>query len=466
MSKRYKRGTIALLLSPVGLLVISATRLLIISNYNSTTATAIAASGGYVNTLLGSVIPFIPVTLPYLALVLIGFRRFFIAALTISAALFTSPANMTFPKLTLPHSGNIFKHDWHQLVTDHPKQTAFTIVILVLAALLAAWQWDSDARDDVTADIKRIPGLVRPVKRWLPKPPARSTRGKGRQDGRDHNPDVTTIAREHHVSGLAVQRWANGRLWFRGRTLFSTLAIFAVAALCISYVYPFPRSKDYYEAIMRTPWLPAEMILLRSGDRIVGYPLSTANGWMEVLSDASRTIQYVPLGDVQAQVVCNGSDQAELAASSRPVFSLLKSASAGTPPCGSPISTRLQVLRWMTTSLRTSNTSFRIIPQLSNIRVCSTGPIAVTLSVELRRVSASFRIGVNENVSMKPARVRFVPSGLHASSSFTFIGNVPASSDPRAYVLDVEWRSPTGQPSSVERANVSVQYTGPTGRCA
>ena len=54
------RRSIALILSPVGLLLISAGRLIIVSNFNTTTAVTIASSGGFVNTLLGTVIPLVP----------------------------------------------------------------------------------------------------------------------------------------------------------------------------------------------------------------------------------------------------------------------------------------------------------------------------------------------------------------------------------------------------------------------
>ena len=55
----------ALLVTPVGLALISAVRLLIISNYNVTTAVTVAESGGYINTFLGSLIPLVPVLMPY-----------------------------------------------------------------------------------------------------------------------------------------------------------------------------------------------------------------------------------------------------------------------------------------------------------------------------------------------------------------------------------------------------------------
>jgi hypothetical protein len=73
------------------LALISAVRLLIISNYNVTTAVTVAESGGYVNTFLGSLIPLVPVFMPYLALIFLAFRRFILCALTVVATALISP---------------------------------------------------------------------------------------------------------------------------------------------------------------------------------------------------------------------------------------------------------------------------------------------------------------------------------------------------------------------------------------
>jgi len=92
VTRRLSRSaTITLLLSPVGLLVISVMRLLIITDYNTTTALAVASSGGYVNTLVGTVIPLAPIVLPYVALVLLFSNRVLIAIAALLAVAFTSP---------------------------------------------------------------------------------------------------------------------------------------------------------------------------------------------------------------------------------------------------------------------------------------------------------------------------------------------------------------------------------------
>lgn len=87
--------TIALLLSPVGILLISITRLLIVSNYNIETALTVASSAGYVNTLVGSLIPIVPVFMPFLGLALLFLNRFILGMLAFFAVIFSSPTAIT-----------------------------------------------------------------------------------------------------------------------------------------------------------------------------------------------------------------------------------------------------------------------------------------------------------------------------------------------------------------------------------
>lgn len=311
MRRRWRLGTIALLLSPLGIVVVSATRLLLIANYNPTTATAIASSGGYVNTLLGSVIPLVPVALPYLALVLVGFKRYFLAGLTAAAALIVSPARVTFPKLAFSNSNNAVKADLHKFAGVHPTQTLWTGAILLVAALLAAWQWDRDVREDVIDDVNRIKGLPWPVRRRAPQYPGSATRNP--------NPEIAEVARKYRVTPLAVQQWANRGIWFRHRTLVFLVILWIASLLYVPYIYPFPRSITYYEAMLHQPWLPAERITLSSGGDVVGYPLTIDGGWMVVLVDRTRSIQYISTKDVMARTVCQTGQQAILVAATSPV---------------------------------------------------------------------------------------------------------------------------------------------------
>jgi hypothetical protein len=91
LSRLRRSGTITLLISPIGILIIAATRLLIVSNYNTVTASAILTSSGYVNTLLGSVLPVVQIYMPYVALALLFFGRFVPSMLAFLAAALISP---------------------------------------------------------------------------------------------------------------------------------------------------------------------------------------------------------------------------------------------------------------------------------------------------------------------------------------------------------------------------------------
>jgi hypothetical protein len=130
ISDRLTRSaTIALLLSPAGLLIIAAARLLIISDYNTATASAIVSSSGYVNTLLGTIIPLIPIIMPYLALILLFFNRVIPGILALVATAFISPtAVASRPAITGPAA-----KDWNQIVNTH---FFFFIGLLVAVAVL------------------------------------------------------------------------------------------------------------------------------------------------------------------------------------------------------------------------------------------------------------------------------------------------------------------------------------------
>ena len=119
-----RSATIALLLSPVGLLIISVARLLIVSNYNPATALAIASSGGYADTLLGTVIPLIPIIMPYLALVFLFFNRVILAILAFVATVFVSPVAVARPAVR-----GIVDRDWHFI------RHAPVVIIIIMIAL-------------------------------------------------------------------------------------------------------------------------------------------------------------------------------------------------------------------------------------------------------------------------------------------------------------------------------------------
>jgi hypothetical protein len=118
-----RSATIALIGSPIGLLVVSVIRLLIVADYNPATALAIVSSGGYVDTLLGTIIPLVPLLTPYLALVLLFFNRVIPGLLTLLAAAFMSPV--------APEAAHLTGHAWY-LITH---RNVLVLAVLVLLAV-------------------------------------------------------------------------------------------------------------------------------------------------------------------------------------------------------------------------------------------------------------------------------------------------------------------------------------------
>lgn len=127
-----RSATIALIASPVGLLLISVARLLIISNYDTTTASAIVSSGGYVDTLLGTTIPLIPVFLPYIALALLYFNRVILGILSLGTALIISPTALTRASIV-----QLLQRDWNRILHASGGMQVFMVVMAgVLLCLL------------------------------------------------------------------------------------------------------------------------------------------------------------------------------------------------------------------------------------------------------------------------------------------------------------------------------------------
>ena len=128
--RRLGRSTaIALILSPAGLLFIAVTRLLIISNYNSVTAVTLVSSSGYVNTLLGTIIPLVSIFMPYIALVLLFFRKVVPGILALAAAVMITPTRLS--RVTLL---NLMRSD---LQSVSKLGGAPAVIFLFIAALTA-----------------------------------------------------------------------------------------------------------------------------------------------------------------------------------------------------------------------------------------------------------------------------------------------------------------------------------------
>jgi hypothetical protein len=302
------KRSIALILSPVGLLLISAGRLIIVANFNTTTAVTIASSGGFVNTLLGSIIPMVPVFIPYVALLLLLFRRFLLSILTFAFAAFISPTS-----ITLAEGGALAKADWSQLLS-HIASYRTAAILVGLVILAAVWAYNRSFAEGASIVAWMVVALT--ILMAVPiinlSMPLRLASSNERRivlqasagiygfSGRD----ILVVAAVVAIVFVALtfRNAVDGLSWLLigGVALVASIALFPY----VHSIYPVPRDRNYYAEATHAMWLPAERIVLNSNEIYYGYVLSSDSDWFTVLLANSRTIAYVPAADVVARSVC------------------------------------------------------------------------------------------------------------------------------------------------------------------
>jgi hypothetical protein len=315
------RRSLAWLLSPVGLLLISAGRLIIVSDYNTTTAVTIASSGGFLNTLLGSVIPLVPVFMPYLALLLLLFRRFLLSILAFAFAIFITPA-----PISLAATLNLAKEDWNVLVAEvSSERLAVIVIILIVVSLL--WLYNRSFAEALSAIVVIVVAIV--LMYSAPGVPPTSPFQLSVASAREHeltgrftsavSPDrlimVTFALAVVFTLVFLTYRFVlqyngdappTGAVVTLGPLLSIAAAVIATIALFpyVYNIYPIPQRSSYYAEVAHQMWLPAEELALTSGQIDTGYVLATDSDWFTVLLAARRTIVYLPTRDILTRSVC------------------------------------------------------------------------------------------------------------------------------------------------------------------
>jgi hypothetical protein len=132
---------------------------------------------------------------------------------------------------------------------------------------------------------------------------------------------------------------------------------------------------------------------------------------------------------------------------------------------GTNSSLDLQRSKFTTTMATTSSRTFQPIPGLSGLNICALNQVTATLSVELNGAPAGFQIRIDAAGTMQPGAVRLVPAGPHDSFSFTFVNSVAPFEANDNHSFDVEWRSPTGTATTLERGTFNLQYQRGTQQC-
>jgi hypothetical protein len=265
-SSRVTRALWAAALSPGVVVFASAIRLLIIANYDPTTALSIAAANGVIGTLLGTLIPLIPPFLPVLALILLALWKRILFGFAVFGIALVSPAYTTLKSalrtteqqfvncsqaLNSRNSAHLLSLCWK---ADRPS-LIFGFIIVVIIAI--------DNQSKITSKLF------------------------GDKD------DETKS--EWSVVGTAVGQLA---LAVPIAILFATLFFFTTT------IYHIPTNMSEVSSVVSKPWLPSELMTVKAGSEHVGYTLSDNNGWFVFLLERTRTIEYIPSDDVVSRTLC------------------------------------------------------------------------------------------------------------------------------------------------------------------
>lgn len=306
--KRLPLAVRALLLSPAVVLFASATRLLLICNYNAAVATKLAASGGIVQTLLGTIIPLLPPYLPLLVLVLLVCRQWKVLVLAAFAMILVSPVHASLLDGVRSGIHSLAQLEKHHSLTDlwreYRWQMVGVFVTLVLALVAAPdrfrWKTRGEIIDKIDYEIKRA---EKEAEFELLISDSWSIAGEQELRARQAAHEV--------MLGTIGRRWQNARrrrgftvLW---RVLYGLLVALVASTgfIFIANLYSIPLTGDDVSTALHTPWLPPERITLKNHSTDVGYVLSTNDGWFTVLDEKTRTIEYIAGDEVETRTVCS-----------------------------------------------------------------------------------------------------------------------------------------------------------------
>ena len=304
--------SIRLILGPLGLLLISAARLIIVANFNTTTAVTIASSGGFLNTLLGTVIPLVPVFMPYFALILLLTRHFLLSILAFAFTAFITPTSITLTDVLY-----LVQTDWYHLVIM-VSDSRRAIIIAVLVILVLLWIYNRSLLEALSA----VVALAVAVALLFALPNLLLSQRLQLAGNNEHRIVLQASSGAHGFSGpqilmvlivlavvfifLAYPKSFDGQLEGYSWLLSVVVALIATLALFpyVRYIYPVPQYRNYYTEAAHSMWLPAEKIELSTHRVYYGYIVSSDGGWFTLLSANSRKIIYLSADDVVGRSVC------------------------------------------------------------------------------------------------------------------------------------------------------------------
>ncbi len=314
------RRSIALILSPAGVLLISAARLIIVANFNTTTAVTIASTGGAVNTLLGTVVPLVPVFMPYLALFLLLFRRFLLSIMTFIFAAFISPTS-----ISLVEGFGIAKTYWERTSTIVLAHLGWYIPI-ILFIFVALWIYNRSFVEGISSVVvifAAVTLLIALPNLHFPMPVQAASSGEHRILI-SATAETSTLSRRWILDLLILTlvylliRYLRPKTLIGGVDSFGWLLTGVIAVVAtvaffpyVHFIYPVPQDHSYYAEVTHNMWLPEERIELNTRLVYYGYVLSSDTEWFTVLLANSRVIAYLSADEIVERSVCQPSMPAQ-----------------------------------------------------------------------------------------------------------------------------------------------------------
>ena len=268
ISRRLTKTLWTAALSPGVVVFASAIRLLIIANYDPTTALSIAAANGVVGTLLGTLIPLIPPFLPLLALILIALRKPLLFLFAFFGALLVSPGYTTI-KSAAHATEQQFINAWRAINSSHNSKHLLTLC------------WKADRASVIFGVVVAVIIAIDSHKKIANRVTADETESESSLAA-----TVMMVALGQLIWGLLLV------------ILFAPLFFFTTT------IYHIPWNMNEVSSVVSKPWLPTELITVKTGSSRVGYTLSNSDGWYVFLLERTRTIEYIPSDDVVSRTLC------------------------------------------------------------------------------------------------------------------------------------------------------------------
>ncbi|MFI7696084.1 hypothetical protein ACIBQ6_43935 [Nonomuraea sp. NPDC049655] len=288
------------ILSPIVLIFGSAIRLLIISNYDSSTAGAIASLGGVAGTLLGTLVPLIPPFFPVMAfcLYLLRMWKSLLAALIGMAVVV--PAYASVPE-SLGRGWNAVTSLWSLIFDSEERVILWPSVrpALIFAAFVVA-VIILDHYKPFRAKLLAQFSVVEQMRQELEQAEDSETSGEGTSTERSR-------AWDREVRVIKVNMLIEHALYVVPTIVFvSIVAVFGFAS--ITHMYHVPYGYTTIKEVARKPWMPLEVIETKTV-RYVGYSIAVRDGWHAILDDKERMIHYVQSVDVVRREICRKSSE-------------------------------------------------------------------------------------------------------------------------------------------------------------